>query len=995
MGKRSNGLCGRIALAASLGCLLLVPQSATAQAIGGTVTDTTAAVLPGVTVEARSPAIIEQVRSVVTDGAGQFLIVALEPGVYSVTYSLPGFSTVVREGIQLRTGFTATVDIQLSVGDIQETVTVTGESPVVDIQNVDQRQVIDREVIDSVPTGKSMQGYALLVPGMGGDSPPGTSLAQDAGGLTTQSGQRLRIHGGSFEDQTLDIAGMDVSDPVVQGYSHQFLADGNFEEVSVEYSAHSAEVETGGVRINMIPREGSNQYSGGFFTTFSFKDLHANNVGQDLRDRGLETGTQLEKVWMVNPLIGGPIVRDRLWFFLGHTTQRADLQAANTFLNPDPSAFVYVPDLGRPSIDAAIAHDQTIHLTWQATSRDKIKGFWSNSSYEKPRTLQGNTLGALFIAPEAAIQQGVWVNTYQATWTRPQTNRLLFEAGVSHTPVKLSLLPTTDAVPTIPGILEVTSLNAFRNMSSWFSGITERNSPKTSQFVRGSMSYVTGSHNLKVGMTMLWIDSTTLNNSDADWTTILTLNNLPLFARFWTPGTAKSELKPSLGIYAQDQWTIDRLTVNAGVRFDYFRSGYPDQLLAPSTWQAEAQFVPAMTAVAWRDFQPRLGVAYDLRGDGRTALKASASRYGHRSASDWAEGLNPGLNNRQQSRFWVDLNGDRIIQGDPLNSAPNGELFTGNPNPAFGQPIITTFYDQDWAFGWGNRFSNWELSASVQQELRPGVSLDVGYFRRNYGNFSVENNRAVVSDDFDRFSLTVPTDQRLPDGGGNTISLVDISPDAFGRLPDQITTHADAFGGESQTWNGFDVTVDARLRGILLQGGISTGTTDMDYCALQSQAPEILPDRAGDGDTLPLEFCNTSTNWLTQLKMLGSYTFPYDIQVAGTLQSQAGPQRFAYHTYTAADLEQALGRPHTAGAVTVNVLEPGTEYGERFEQVDLRFTKIFNLGGTTRLRAMFDIFNVFNANAVTKEEYGLGGNYLQPVAIMPGRLGKFAFQFDF
>ena len=978
----------------ALASLLLTPVLVSAQQIGGTVADTTGGVLPGVTVEARSPEIIEQVRSVVTDGAGRYLIIALEPGTYTVTYGLPGFSTLVREEIELSTGFTATIDIQLSVGDIAETVTVSGASPVVDIQNVDQRQVMDREVIDSIPTGKSMQSYALLVPGMGADAGTGSSLSQDAGGLTAQSALRLAIHGGSFDDQTLDVSGMDVTDPTVQGTSHQVLADGNFEEVSIEYSAHSAEVETGGVRINMIPREGSNQFSGAFVTNFSFKDLHANNVDQDLLDRGLLTGTQLEQVWYVNPSLGGPIVKDRLWFFMGHTSQRADLQAANTFFNQDPTAFVYVPDLSRPSIDATQTHDQTLHLTWQATSKDKVKVFWGNSTYFKPRRLQGNALGSIFLAPEAAIAQRTHVNTYQATWTRPQTNRLLFEAGFSHTPVALYLLPAEDAVPTIPGILAVPSLVAFRNMSSWFSGATERNSPKVQEFYRGSMSYVTGSHNLKVGMTMLWMETTTVNGSDADWTTLLTLNDRPLFARFWTPGIATSELKPSLGIYAQEQWTIDRLTVNAGVRFDYFRSGYPDQVLAPSTWQVEEQFVPALTAVSWMDLQPRLGVAYDLRGDGRTALKASASRYGNRAASDWAVGLNPGLNNRQQQRFWVDLNGDGLPQGDPLNSAPNGELSTPSSNPAFGLPIINTFYDQDWAFGWGNRFSNWELSGSVQQELMPGMSLDIGYFRRNYLNFSVQDNRAVAADEFEQFTVNVPTDQNLPGGGGGTVTLVDIRPEAFGRVPDNITTHADTFGGESETWNGLDVTVDARIEGILLQGGVSTGTTSTDFCALSSQVPETIAGRAGRLDTVPMDFCQASTNWLTQVKLLGSYTFPYGIQVAATFQSISGPERAADHTFAAAELEAALGRPHTAGAVSTNLLVPGTEYGERFHQVDLRFTKIIALAGA-QLRATFDIFNVFNANAVTAEEYGLGPTYLQPIAIMPGRLLKFAFQFDF
>ena len=190
------------------------------------------------------------------------------------------------------------------------------------------------------------------------------------------------------------------------------------------------------------------------------------------------------------------------------------------------------------------------------------------------------------------------------------------------------------------------------------------------------------------------------------------------------------------------------------------------------------------------------------------------------------------------------------------------------------------------------------------------------------------------------------------------------------------------------------MTVDARIEGILLQGGVSTGTTSTDFCALSSQVPETIAGRAGRLDTVPMDFCQASTNWLTQVKLLGSYTFPYDIQVAATFQSISGPERAADHTFAAAELEAALGRPHTAGAVSTNLLVPGTEYGERFHQVDLRFTKIIALAGA-QLRAMFDIFNVFNANAVTAEEYGLGPTYLQPIAIMPGRLLKFAFQFDF
>jgi hypothetical protein len=405
--------------------------------------------------------------------------------------------------------------------------------------------------------------------------------------------------------------------------------------------------------------------------------------------------------------------------------------------------------------------------------------------------------------------------------------------------------------------------------------------------------------------------------------------------------------------------------------------------------------IEGQTAVIWTDLQPRLGVAYDLFGDKRTAVKASASRYGQNDATVWASGLNPAGNNALERRAWVDLNGDGFPQGDPLNPAPNGELFSPRSNPAFGQPIITTFYDKAWAFGWGNRFSNWEFSGSVQRELMPNLSLDVAYFRRSFINFAVKDDRAVGPGDFDRYTVSAPIDPRLPGGGGFPVTLVDIKPSAFGRRPDEFTTHAETFGGENRTWKGFDVTVNARRRGFFIQGGVSAGKTATDFCALQGQVPEILRSRATRGDTVPVEYCRTGTNWLTQVKLLGAYALPYDIQVAGTYQSLPGPERGAQVTFTSEQVIAALGRPLAGGgAVSVDILEPGTVYGDRSHQVDVRLTKIIKLPHA-RLRAMFDIFNVFNANAITNEEYGFGPTYLRPLAIMPGRLAKFAFQLDF
>ena len=343
LGHRPLGLA---ALAGVLACLLLVPSLATAQnaAISGVVTDSTGGVLPGVTVEARSPAMIEGVRTAITDGSGTYQVIALEPGTYSITYSLPGFGTLIRDGIELSIGFTATIDIQLSVGDIQETVTVSGASPVVDIQNVVQAQVMDREVIDSIPSGKSISGYGLLVPGMVGGESYGTSLSQDTGGMSVQSRQRLSIHGGTHEDQQLELNGLDVGDALSQGINLAFFPDTNMEEMAFQYSGNSAEVETGGVRINMIPKEGANAFSGMAFTTFTWSGLQASNLDQELTDAGIRDPNLVDEVWSINPNIGGPIVEDKLWFFAAHSTQRANIFPAGSYWQANRQGVPFMPD---------------------------------------------------------------------------------------------------------------------------------------------------------------------------------------------------------------------------------------------------------------------------------------------------------------------------------------------------------------------------------------------------------------------------------------------------------------------------------------------------------------------------------------------------------------------------------------------------------------------------------------------------------------------------
>ena len=1053
----------RLAAAALAGAcgLLLLPALASAQAIGGTVTDTTGGVLPGVTVEARSPALIEQVRSAVTDGSGQFQIVALETGTYTVTFTLPGFSTLVREGVELSTGFTANVDAQLAVGALEETVTVTEATPVIDVQNVARNETIDREIFEALPTSRTYDAMALLIPAMNVQGGPTTTVAADTSGITGMGNNRLSIHGSRDSDASMMLDGLDVNLVAFEGAPEGTPLDTAIAEYVYDYSANMAEVETGGVRLNLIPKEGSNTFSGGFYTDFTHSSWLSNNVDQELIDRGIRGNGMpnqegngamaLDQSWYVGPSIGGPISPDRLWFYTTYSFRRASQFPAGLFDTVDTGSLRYEADLDTPTIDRQNLWEGTLRLTWQASSKDKVQAFWGSNNTEHIPALTGAQLDPIYIASEAGSEGVNNVNTYQLTWIRPQTNRILFEFGVSHLPANNVLNPLDadtqiahgtgrehlNARTDLPSVFEGTTLTMHRNMGYFFNGTDVHFSTRNNAF-RGSMSYVTGSHNLKFGFTTNHKQQTETYRSGNNWTNMLTVLGFPLQAAFESRPPETNQLA-NIGLYAQDQWTIDRLTVNAGLRFDYFKGSYPDQMSSPgdithSTWVNHVQQFPGADAAIWKDLQPRLGIVYDLAGDGSTALKASASRFGSREAIALAGEVNPFANNRRASRLWLDganghlvvaggapvfpscipsaadptasscVAGDGIPQGDPLNPLPNGELIGPPDNPAFGQPIVTAFFDPDWAFGWGQKASNWEYALSVEHQVVENVSVDVGYFRRHYTNFDQWDNQNVGPEDFTPYTITVPQDDRLPNGGGYQLTLLDMNPDAFARLPHDVKTSTNNLGDETEVWHGIDVSVSARLDEVLLQGGLALGQRTTDFCGLQEAVPEAtfsnntnasrVEGTAGSrGNMLASDFCRVEQDWLTNASLFGSYTFPYDIELSGSFFVRPGILREAIYVVPGADVQSALGRPSTLGTVSLNVIPPGSEFGDTLHQLDLRFAKILDFGGSN-FRASFDIYNVFNANSVSREQFALS-SWLLPIGLQPGRLMKVSFQYNF
>ena len=1014
--------CG-VGVAVFIG-LFAMATTASAQAIGGTVTDSTGAVLPGVVIEVRSPALIEQVRTAVSDGTGGYLIIALESGSYTVSFELAGFSTFVREGIELVGTGTATVDGLMQIGALDETITVSGASPVVDIQNVQQQAVMTREVIDAIPSGKSFNNLGVLVPGMVTGTTYG--VGQDVGGQSGQSHQRMAIHGGAESDQRLMVDGMSMSPWTQEDASLVWFTDGNFEEIQIDHSVISAENELGGVRFNMIPRSGGNTFSSRNFFNFSAQSLQMDNITDELTAAGLPEANRLKELWSANPSVGGPIVRDKLWFFGSYTRQVADSYIPFYF-DVDPNASFYTADLSQQAFDDQWVHDAAARITWQATARDKIQVYLDKNNSRHGHFLIGSAL-SVNVMPSASTDLGGDNETYQATWTSAINSRLLLEVGVGGLVGYQDFQPQDNFDSTLPGILEVgAGLVASRGMASWYTSRRDWVVDETNTNIRASLAYVTGSHSAKFGTTLQWGNSVRTQGGFSGHSRQINLFGSPVQAQFSTfpvgdvPTTVPwdTNYMRSFGLYAQDQWTLNRLSVNAGVRFDYFRGGYPDHTLPDTTWGAATSFSGQDVGI-WKDLSPRLGLVYDVRGDGKTALKVTANRYVDGIGTTFAGGINPALSNTTVSRTWLDggvgtarlcysptgqldigylsgfgpntygcIPGDGVAQGDPRITVPNGELIAPSGNPAFGTPIITEFFDPDWAFGWGKRFSNWEFSYGVQQEVTSGVSVNVSVFRRIFVNFSAQNNRSENPGDFDPYCVTVPTGS-LPNAGEQLCGLFEINPETYGVLDDEITTFASNFGSRKQHWNGIDFTINARMdNGLLVQGGVSTGKTAYDRCDLNANLnnPSQL-------------FCATETPFLTQVKLLGSYTLPYDIQVAGTFQSLPGFQILGNVVYSGAELSAGLGRTSNVSTRTINVIEPGSLYSDRLNQFDLRVTKNLNLG-PGQYRLMFDLYNVFNNSTPLEldNQYGSsaggGPEWQRPILIIPGTLAKFAFQIDF
>jgi hypothetical protein len=994
------GIRGRLVILLSL--LTLWPALALAQgSIAGVVRDSSGGVLPGVTVEAASPALIEKSRSVITDGTGQYQIVDLRPGTYSVTFTLQGFSAVRRDGIELAGSFAASVNADLKVGSVAETITVTSESPIVDVQGVTQERVLGKDIVDAIPAGRSHQELTVLIPGVTGASP-------DVGGTNTLALTALAIHGSRATDMRVTANGMNLRNIGSPGQLISFLPDmASTQEIAVDYAAGSADVESGGLQINYVPREGGNRFSATFFGTGANSSFQSNNYTPALQTAGLTTPNSLKRLYDIDAAGGGPLQRDRLWFYTGVRWQENATYLAGLYYNANAgnaASWTYAPDLSRPGYVATTQSNVNLRLTWQANPKNKFTAYAENQprDWGTGTSLQSPEAASDFLYPKNRV--------LVAGWTSTRTSRLLIEAHFSdHSedlfnvtpPNGTAYRPAGDIWQSLVPVLEQSTGLLYHGggIAQGPNFLYSRQIGPNIYNANGSASYVTGSHAFKVGFNNLMGINFNSNSAGTTATSYRFNKGVPnLITEYATPNARASHLTEG-SVYAQDKWTLKQITINAGLRFDYYDTYFPQQFLGPGPLVPNRNITFSETPwYNWKDLEPRLGVAYDLFGNGKTAIKTTLGRYS--LAVDPTLG-NPYFNLANTvTRAWTPTlpatsPNYYVPQCDLLNPLANGDCGTIS-DVRFGGALPSTTTDPGTLSGWGRRPYDWEFSTGVQHQLRPWAGMNVSYFRRIYGNFTVTQNLAVMPADFSPFSITAPVDSRLPNGGGYLIGgLYDLNQNKLGQV-NNFVTFADNLGGQIEHFNGVDVSFNVRQKGgLVLQGGLSTGRVTTDDCAIVNTYLNSVTVTTSLGTVQSTQMCHLQTPFLTQVKLLGTYLVPkIDVQAAATLQSLPGPQIAANFTATNAIVQPSLGRPLSGGAnTTVNLVAPGTLYGERANEVDVRLSKLFRFWGT-RTAINLDLYNLFNSSVVLS----LNNSYAAwqvPTGILNARLFKISAQFDF
>src|SRR5688572_13062285 len=988
------------ALLFSVVSMLLLPAIASAQSqINGVVRDESGGVLPGATVEASSPVLIEKVRTAVSDDQGRYNIIDLRPGVYRVTFTLTGFNTVVRDALEVPGGVAVTVNADLKVGALEETITVSGQTPLVDVTQATRTQVLTRDLIDALPSTRNIMSVGMMVPGIRLGTP-------DVGGSRQMEQTNPRGHGIAAKHTVQHIDGMSVNSQETSN-QQSYINDALSAEVTVSTSAHPAEIQSGGLRTNMIPKDGGNSVSGSIFVGGSDGSWQSDNVSDEMRAQNFTSANGIAHIQNFNGSLGGPIWRDKLWFFVSARHISTDELVGNV---PE---HIVAPDgeLIRSTLDQYI-RDVLGRVTWQISQKNKFAVFFERTWKRKGKDFGFGT------DPRAGTQRDPHRAHYgvgQAKFTSTLTSKILFEAGYSSSyqhwtgfnqpAVQLDrYLANGQINPSWlnnarreANALMITPRCAYSfGCSAWVSNGQDQRTADAGFRVVSSMSYVTGSHNFKVGFSDSFGPVHVFTDRQADLVQRYTNGQPQSVVVYTTPYNRFSYVNYDLGIFAQDSWTIKRLTLNLGARVDNFDSKIEPTSMPAGRFAGDRYFPGRDHVPQWLwDVSPRLSMAYDLFGDGRTALKPSFSRYIDPLTGGFADRYAPGAANENRNWFDCTINAagnacatgvslptdkDDIAQAHEIG--PGGATFGIREDRDFDPDI--------------RRERNTEITLGVQHQLFSRMSVIAQYYRRTFQDMEMLDRELITHADYTSFQAPLPADvSRDPEvaallSPGQLVTVYNLNR---AKLPVYTSQQRDKTLPDLQsTYNGFDLAMNARMAG----GGTVFGSWTVEknisnFCANDDNPNGVLTADRYTGANVAAggAFCDQAAfdmPFRHEFKMAGSVPVRWGIDLAAVIQSYAGSERVITWEPPAGAFASVGGRTRTE---TVN--EPGSLYYPRYNQVDFNVRKTFRAGRKT-FSGQIDWFNLLNGNAVFSRNSQVGNSLGQIQTILQGRLTRLAFQ---
>ena len=1028
---------------AGFAILVLFSAVASAQStISGQVKDTSGAVMAGVKVEAASPVLIEGSRGATTDGEGRYAIVDVRPGTYTMTFTMSGFSTVKQQA-EVPSNVTVPVDATMQVGAVGQTVEVQAQVATVDVENVAHPDTLSRSDMDDLPSARNMQSIGSYVPGVHLNLP-------DVGGSQQTEQAYMAVHGNPAWRDVYLLDGMRINTTLVDGEIQIYVDNALIQESTYQTTNVGAEVQGGGVYTNLIPKDGGNDFHGALFLGYVPNAFVSSDITPELIARGVTGQSRVTKLEDFDGSIGGPIIKDKLWFLVSGRKQLSWLQSAGSFyLN------------GTPGVEKTFIYTGAARLTYQINPKNKLAVMWTRDWKTKVTDVVTDAGGYSDIQPNVASLQRYPVMYYimQARWTGTLTPKLLVEAGFSYTKLDYDINYHT-------GVLQPEDTDAFYadaeeldvgKLTRQVSGGINTYSKYERYVIGGNGAYVTGSHNFRFGITDDWgpVYVNYVNDGDAYYEY---LNGVPLqILAYNTPVYEKPYMKADTGIYGIDTWHFKRLAITGGLRWEYY-SGEIQKQTAPA-----GRFVPARSFPeedcstikgmgCFKDWLPRLGAVYDLFGNHKTALKAGIGKYNTPITSGILANFNPMILasetiqwlNRPTTACETTTSGGigAAWAGTIPGCIPAGTTFgTGNigpnPNPSFGvAPNISL--DPNY-----HREYQWQYSLGVQHEISRGLTLNFNWIRVSDYQQTLVTNYAVPPSAWTPFSITNPLNN-------TPITVYNLQPAYFGLTPALHQTNAPQ-SLASNSYTGFETSLTGHLpHGIFAVFGWTLEKQTDKTC---DEPANVLGTALNDPNSL--RFCDQTGGLYQNLgaisgvpyrngfKLQSNIPIKYGFQFAASLYSNPvfngsfstnmgaggsltspgallayGGQSLGYKMVnwsispsTTYPLNCNCPNPGgkvdpglTQGSEVIELVAPGQRFTPRLNQFDITLRKIFHIKERYTLTGEGQVFNLFNSSTVLTESQSLGSTITpfiqggpggQPSVIQYGREVRLNLVFKF